>query len=86
LEIFYIYNHREYIEKAIKLITKAKYKDMTKKKIDLKKQEEENWSNTIETKRLEKKIFKMIILNFLLYHNLMPLENFKRSFFYTNEF
>jgi hypothetical protein len=28
---------------------------MTKKKIDLKKQEEENWSNTIETKRLEKK-------------------------------
>ena len=28
----YFYNHREYIEKAIKLITKAKYKDMTKKK------------------------------------------------------
>jgi hypothetical protein len=60
---------------------------MTKKKeIDLKKQEE-NWSNTIETKRLEKKIkLKIIILNFLLYHNLMSSENFKRSFLYTNEF
>ena len=57
-----------------------------KKKIDLKKQEEENWSNTIETKRLEKKNFKMIILNFLLYHNLMPSENFKKSFLYTNGF
>jgi hypothetical protein len=59
-----------------------------KKKIDLKKQEEENWSNTIETKRLEKKRIKlkMIILNFLLYHNLMPSENFKKSFLYTNGF
>jgi hypothetical protein len=34
--LFYLDNHREYIEKVIKLIAKAKYRDMTKKKgIDL---------------------------------------------------
>jgi predicted PurR-regulated permease PerM len=28
---FFLYNHREYIEKVVKPIAKAKYKDMTKK-------------------------------------------------------
>ena len=32
LLLFYIYNHREYIEKAIKPIAKVKYNDIKKKK------------------------------------------------------
>jgi len=31
-DVFFFNNHREYIKKIIKLITKAKYKDITKKK------------------------------------------------------
>jgi len=31
-DAFFFNNHREYIKKIIKLITKAKYKDITKKK------------------------------------------------------
>jgi len=30
--LFFLDNHREYIENAIKPITKAKYRDLTKKK------------------------------------------------------
>jgi hypothetical protein len=32
MNIRFFFNHREYIEKAIKLIAKAKYRDMAKKK------------------------------------------------------
>jgi hypothetical protein len=37
LFVFFLNNHREYIEKSIKLIAKAKNRNMTKKKADLKK-------------------------------------------------
>ena len=37
LFVFFLNNHREYIEKSIKLIAKEKNRNMTKKKADLKK-------------------------------------------------
>ena len=48
-------NHREYIEKAIKPIAKAKYRDKIKKKRNILREEEKtDLRTTTKTKRLPK--------------------------------
>ena len=66
---FFFNNHPEHIEKVIKLIVKAKYRNI-KKKIHLEKQKERKKTNllqkkitnvTIETKKLPKIFYYTII-------------------------
>jgi hypothetical protein len=46
---FFFYNHPEYIEKVIKLIVKAKYRNI-KKKIHVEKQKERKKTNLLQKK------------------------------------
>jgi hypothetical protein len=48
--IFFFYNHPEYIEKVIKLIVKAKYRNI-KKKIHVEKQKERKKTNLLQKKK-----------------------------------
>ena len=47
---FFFYNHPEYIEKVIKLIVKAKYRNI-KKKIHVEKQKERKKTNLLQKKK-----------------------------------
>ena len=58
-DAFFFNNHREYIKKIIKLITKAKYKDITKKKKN-KLRKKLIWYN-IKQKKLPKISYYTII-------------------------